>query len=323
MRRRDVIVALGSIGFGESRHAAAQNRVPRIDYFWLGSAGSDGETLRGFRAGLRDFGYVEGGNITVDRYYADGSETRLDQLAGAAIAAKPDIVVGFGSALLRRIAKLTRTIPIVGMSGDPVVAGLTESLAHPGGNYTGPTIQTGPDIVGKWLELLLEIVPGARRLAMLRNALNPLSATELENLRAYAERLGRGISFQEFALHAPGELGSLLDVIRPGKFDALVVDNDPLLNSKAAEIAAVELPGVGGTSEMAHAGLLLCYGTSILNSARRTGSYIDRILKGAKPGDLPIEQPTKFELVINLKTAKALGLAVPPSLLARADEVIE
>jgi putative tryptophan/tyrosine transport system substrate-binding protein len=323
VRRRDFIVALGTAWLGASRLAAAQSRVPRIAYFWVGSAGSDGETLKGFQAGLGDFGYEEGRNITVDYHYADGSEARVEELAAAAIAAKPDLIVGFGSGVLRPIAKLTHTIPIVGMISDPVVAGLTESLAHPGKNYTGPTIQTGPEIVGKWLDLLLEILPHAQRLAMLRNAVNPLSAMELENLRAYAGRLGRGISVDEFALHAPSELGSLLDTIRAGKFDALVVDNDAFLNTKAAEIASIELPGISGISEMADAGLLLCYGTSIFKSARRIGSYIDRILKGAKPGDLPIEQPTKFELVINLKTAKALGLTVPPLLLAQAEEVIE
>ena len=323
MRRREFIVTLGSTWLGAAQLAAAQSDVPRIAYFWLGAAGSDGDTLKGFRAGLSDFGYQEGRNITVDYHYADGSETRVDELAGAAIATHPDIIVGFGSALLPRIAKLTRTIPIVGMSGDPIVAGLTESLAHPGRNYTGPTIQTGPDLVGKWLGLLLEIVPGARRLAMLRNARNPLSASELENLRTSSERLDRGLSVEEFALHAPGQLPSLVDAIRKGRFDALVVDNDPFLNTKAAEIAAIQLPSVSGASQMADAGLLLCYGASIFSSARRTGSYIDRILKGAKPGDLPIEQPTKFELVINLKTAKALGRTIPPMLLAQADEVIE
>jgi putative tryptophan/tyrosine transport system substrate-binding protein len=171
--------------------------------------------------------------------------------------------------------------------------------------------------------LLLQIVPRARRIAFLRNAATLSSVGGAEALRQAAERLGHGITVDDFTIHGAAELAPTLDAIRAGKFDALVVDDEPFLLSKATEIAALGLPAVSGNREFVDAGLLLGYACSIPDVARHIGSYVDRILKGAKPGDLPIELPTKFELVINLKTAKRLGLTVPRLLMAQADKVIE
>lgn len=317
MRRRELGLALASALIGVPCLSEAQPKVPHIDVFWPGAAGTGGDTFKGLQAGLRDFGLEDGRNISIAYHYADGSEARLAELAAAAIAARPDVIVAF--AAVRPVAEQTRTIPIVVMTGDPVSLGLAQSLAHPGGNVTGPTVYVGFEIIGKWLELLLQIVPRARHIAFLRNAASSTAAAEA--LRQAADRFGTTVD--DFPIRGPTELTPTLDAIRAGKFDALVVDNEPFLESKATEIAAAGLPAVSGNREFVDAGLLLSYGSSIFDVARHIGSYVDRILKGAKPGDLPIERPTKFELVINLKTAKALGITVPPTLLDRADDVIE
>jgi putative tryptophan/tyrosine transport system substrate-binding protein len=322
MNRRNFAVALASAVLGVPRLAEAQIRVPHIVFLWLGAAGSGGEALKGFQAGLREFGYEEGRNLIVDYRYADGSEARLAELASAAVAAQPDLISTFGIAT-NVVAKLTRTIPIVSLTSDQVALGLAASLAHPGGNVTGMKVQVGPELAGKWLELMIEILPNARRIAFLRRASNTLSVIELSSMRAAADRLVNGLTIDEYVVREVSQLPSVLDAIGRDKPDALVVDNDVLLVSKAAEIAAVRLPAISGSRDFADAGLLLSYGASIFDVVRHLGSYIDRILKGAKPADLPIEQPTKFELVVNLKTAEALGLTIPRVILAQADEVIE
>jgi putative ABC transport system substrate-binding protein len=322
VRRRDLAIAFASAFLDVTRLAEAQSRVPHIVYFWFGTAGSDSETLKGFRAGLRDLGFEKGRNLIVDYRYADGSEARLAELAATAVAAQPDVIATFGYPLVA-VAKLTRAIPIVSLTGDPVGLGFAASLSGPGGNVTGMTVQVGPELAGKWLELLVEILPYARRIAMLRRASNPVSATELSWMRAAANRLVNGLTIDEYALREVTQLPSALEAIRQAKPDGLVVDNDVLLVSKAAEIAAVGLPAISGSRDFVDAGLLASYGASIFDITRRLAGYIDRILKDAKPADLPIEQPTKFELVINLKTAKTLGLTIPESMLDRADEVIE
>jgi len=325
MNRRHFNAALAGVLFGPARSAAAQNRVPQIVYLWLGPVGSDRATRSGLEAGLREIGYREGRGILVDYRYADGSETRLAELAAAAVAQRPDLIVAPGSVATGSLVKLTKTVPIVSVSGDPVGSGFVASLAHPGGNITGLTVQVGPELAEKWLELILEIVPGARRIALLVNAPNAVWPAELSRMRAAADRLSRPVAIDEYAIRAAADLPSAVARIVGAKPDALVVDNDPLLIAKSADIVARAgaLPTISGNREFAAAGGLLAYGASIFDIYRRAATYIDRILKGARPADLPVEQPTKFEMLINLKTAKALGLAVPQSLLARVDEVIE
>jgi putative ABC transport system substrate-binding protein len=323
--RRTFTLALGGTLVGSVRFVVAETKPPHLVYIWFGMAGSDGDTLKGFQVGLHEIGYREGRDILVDYRYADGNEKRLADLAAAAVAEQPDVIVTPGSAVTQSVAKLTATIPIVSVSGDPAGSGFIASLARPGGNITGLTIQVGPDLAGKWLELLVEIVPRARHIAFLRNALNLVAPAELVLMRAAAERQGGNFTIDDYPVRGTAELPSIFATMLRTKPDALIVDNDPLLVSKAADVVplAAGLPVISAGRDFAYAGGLLTYGASSFDVWRRAGSYIDRILKGAKPADLPVEQPTKFELVINLKTAKALGLSVPQSLLAGADEVIE
>jgi putative tryptophan/tyrosine transport system substrate-binding protein len=221
------------------------------------------------------------------------------------------------------LAKQTRTIPIVSLTSDQVALGLAASLAHPGGNVTGMKAQVGPELAGKWLELRVEILPHARHIAMLRRLSNQLSVAELSHMREAADHLANGITVDDCVIRDITELPSTLAAIRQAKPDGLVVDNDALLASKAPEIATVGLPAISGSRDFTDAGLLVGYGASIFDIVRHLASYIDRLLKGAKPGDLPIEQRTRFGLGINLKTAKALGLTIPEAMRDRADEVIE
>jgi putative tryptophan/tyrosine transport system substrate-binding protein len=323
MRRRDFGVAAVGALIGSARFTVAQSRMPHLVYLWLGPADSDSASRKGLQAGLRKLGYQEGRNIRVDYRYADGNEARLAELAGATVAEQPDIIVTSGTVVTRSVARQTTTIPIVSISGDPVGSGFVASLARPGGNITGLTVAVGPELAGKWLQLIVEIVPGARRIAVLRNALNPIGGTQLMLMRAAADQLGGNIAFDEYRISAATEIGTALDAIGRAKPDAVTVDNDPLLASKAAEIAAVKLPAISGSREFTDAGLLVTYGASIFDIYYRSASYIDRILKGDKPADLPVEQPVKFELVVNLKTAQALGLTIPPAILDLADQIIE
>jgi putative tryptophan/tyrosine transport system substrate-binding protein len=322
MRRREFVVAFAGAVAGAARLAAAQGRVPHVVVLWFGTAENGGETINGFQAGLRDFGYEDGRNIQVDYDYGNNNEARLAKLSAAAVAAQPDVIVAFGPGIYL-VGKLTRTIPIVTLTGDPVAQGFAASLARPGGNVTGMTVWTGPEIAEKWLQLLVEIVPQARRIGMLRRSDTPTSSDRLSHVREAAGHLAPGPSIDDYAIDNVVELPSLLARIKAAKPDGLIVDNDAYFVGKAAEIATVGLPTIGGQLEFAEAGFLATYGTRIFASTRHLVSYVDRILKGAKPGDLPIEQPTEFELVINMKTAKKLGLTVPPSLLVQADKVIE
>jgi putative tryptophan/tyrosine transport system substrate-binding protein len=322
MKRRDFGAAFAGALVCATRLARAQQRVPQIVVLWFGTENSGGETIKGFQAGLRDFGYEEGRNIHVDYDYGNNSEARLAEFSAAAVTAQPDLIVTF-AANLNLVGKLTRTIPIVSLTGDQVAMGFAASLARPGGNVTGMTVWTGPEIAEKWLQLLAEIVPQARRYGMLRRFDTPSSDTRLGHLRTAAGHLAPGLSVDDYPIRDVAELPSLLATIKAAELDGLIVDNDPYFLPKAAEIAAVGVPTIGGSRDFAEAGFLATYGTSIFAATRRLASYVDRVLKGAKPGDLPIERPTKFELVINLKTAKALGLTIPRTVLAQADEMIE
>ena len=325
MRRRLFLAASAVFLLDAAGRAGAQARVPHLAYFWRGAKGSDGDTLKGFKAGLHDFGYQEGQNIIVDYYYGDGSSTQLEQFAAAAIALRPDMVSTFGGGIAATLEKLTPTIPIVSVSGDPVILGLAKSLAQPRGNVTGMALWADPELPQKWLQLLTELLPGARRVAFLRTTQSPFGANSLKLIQEAAGHLAKGLAIDDYVVHDASELPATLQTIRHDKPDAILADDDVLLASKAAEIAGAGVPVISGLPERAAArdGWLLIYGPSIFDIVRRTGSYIDRILKGAKPGDLPIERPTRYYLTINLKAAKALGLTVPPLLLAQADEVIE
>jgi putative tryptophan/tyrosine transport system substrate-binding protein len=325
MRRRLFLAASAGLLFDIPGGAGAQRRVPHLAYFWRGAKGSDGATLRGFQAGLRDFGYREGQNIVVDYHYGNGGSTRFEQMAAATVALRPDVISTFGGGITSAVEKLTRTIPIVSVSGDPVSLGLAKSFAHPGGNVTGMALWAGPELPQKWLQLLIELIPAARRVAFLRTTQSPFGANNLKLVRDAAAHLANGLAVDDYLVRDAAGLAPTLQAIRHDKPDAILADDDVLLASKAAEIAGAGLPVISGLPEpdLAKDGWLLIYGASVFDIVRRTGSFIDRILKGAKPGDLPIERPTHYYLTINLKAAKALGLVVPQLLLAQADEVIQ
>ncbi len=217
-----------------TRLAVAQGRVPHIAYFWLGSAGSDGEILGGLRSGLHDLGYQEGRNLVIDGYYADGDPARLAELAAAAIAEHPDVFVTEGGIATATVAKLTQTIPIVSVNGDPVGLGFAASLAHPGGNITGLSIEASYELAGKWIELLREMIPNARRIAVLFGA-SPASRETgtITEMRAAAQHLGAGITIEQYSISDAAELPSTFATMLRTKPGALVVDNTPLLASIA------------------------------------------------------------------------------------------
>lgn len=326
MKRREFGAAFTAAFLWTTWLARAQKHVPHIVVLHIGVEGSDTEALKGIAAGLKELGYREGDNIVVDNRYAGGDPARLASLAAAAVAEHPDAIVAAGPIVMRAVAQLTKTIPIVGVTGNPVTQGFAASLAHPGGNITGLAIQVGPELAEKWLEILHELVPRARRIALLYQVYQAgsVSNAEIARIRDAASRVAGDFVFDEHRVRDTNEIPAALEATKRAKPDGLIVGNDPLfLGQPASEIAEAGIPAISGSREFADAGLLATYGASISDVFRRAVGYVDRILKGARPADLPIEQPTKFELVINLKTAKSLGLTVPPSLLAQADEGIE
>jgi putative tryptophan/tyrosine transport system substrate-binding protein len=312
MKRREFAVLLGGAAVARplAVHAQPRPTVPHIGYLWLGGADEEDSTKRGIRQGLRDLGYVEGRDIIVDYRYADGHEERLAALVGELVDAKVDVILSPGSVVTRAVKKATTTIPVVSTTGDPVGSGFIQSLGRPGGNITGLSLNGGPDIPEKYWELLHEIVPGASRIAVV-----------------WGNTQSLGITLLSHQVRSSLDLPTTFDAIATERSDAMIVDGDPLLVSNRRSIvefaAAHRLPVVYGLRDFVDAGGLIAYGSSIFKIWRRAASYVDKILKGAKPADLPVEQPTAFELVLNLKTAKALGLAIPQIILARADEVLE
>ena len=326
MKRRQFVVLFGGAAVARPLAVQAQPRaaIPHIGYLWLGAAGEEDSTKRGLRQGLQDLGYVEGRNIIVDYRYADGHEERLAALVGELIEARVDIILAPGSVVTRAVKQATASIPIVSTSGDPIGSGFIQSLGRPGGNITGLSINSGLDIAEKYLELLHEMVPDASRIATLSNTSNPQTLTA-PGVRKVAETLG--ITLLSHDVRSPSDLPKAFDAIATERSDAMIVEGDPLLVSHRRSIvefaAAHRLPAMYGLRDFVDAGGLIAYGASIFGIWRRVASYVDKILKGAKPADLPVEQPTEFELVLNLKTAKTIGLVMPQMILARADEVIE
>jgi putative ABC transport system substrate-binding protein len=324
MKRREFAVLLGGAAVARplAVHAQPRPTVPHIGYLWLGGADEEDSTKRGIRQGLRDLGYVEGRDIIVDYRYADGHEERLAALVGELVDAKVDVILSPGSVVTRAVKKATTTIPVVSTTGDPVGSGFIQSLGRPGGNITGLSLNGGPDIPEKYWELLHEIVPGASRIAVVWGNTQSLV---MPVMRKATE--GLGITLLSHQVRSSLDLPTIFDAIATERSDAMIVDGDPLLVSNRRSIvefaAAHRLPVVYGLRDFVDAGGLIAYGSSIFKIWRRAASYVDKILKGAKPADLPVEQPTAFELVLNLKTAKALGLAIPQIILARADEVLE
>ena len=301
-------------------------RIPRIGYLGNSSPSLEANLVEAFRHGLRERGYVENQNIVVEYRWAEGQYERFPALVADFVRLKVDVIVTAGTPGALAATQVTQTIPIVmAVAGDPVAAGLVASHARPGGNVTGST-SIAPDLEGKRLELLKAALPTLTRVAVLWNPANSVSAIIFKETQLAASALG--ITLQPVvAVRETDEFAAAFATIGQERPDALAVVADRFLLAHRRRIvdfaAQSRLPAMYPFREFADDGGLMAYAPSYTDLFRRTATFVDKILKGAKPGDLPVEQPSKFELVINLKTAKALGLTLPESLLTRADEVIE
>jgi putative tryptophan/tyrosine transport system substrate-binding protein len=278
-----------------------------------------------FLSALRELGWIEGKNVVFEGRYADNRLERLPALAEELVRLNVDVIVAIGTLAPLAAKRATSTIPIVmAAAGDPLGSGLVASLAQPGGNVTGMSLMA-PDLGGKRLELLKELLPRFARVAVLWNAANPYSANVFKETQVAGRVLG--VQVQSLEVRNPEDLDGAFEAARQQHPDALVSVEDPFTATYRKRITdfaiAARLPSLYGLREDANAGGLVSYGANLAELYRRAAGYVDKILKGAKPADLPVQQPTTFELVVNLKTARLLGLEIPPTLLARADEVIE
>ena len=320
-----VIVALIIVVAPLTAAAQPAQPIPRLGFLASASADVTKSVLAALQHGLRALGYVEGQNILIERRYAAGDFARLPDLAGELVRLHVDVIVTEGAPAAHAAQQRTTTIPIViGNAGDPVGMGLVASLARPGGNITGLS-QMSPELMGKRLELLKEMVPSASRVAVLFNPANPTSPLQVQEFQATAPALG--VTLLPFEAQAANEIDRAFTAMHQERVEALIVVGDPMFGthqSRVVELTAqARLPAIYNLRGFVDAGGLMSYGTHFEDLYRRAATYVDKILKGTKPADLPIEQPTKFALIINLKTAQALGIMMPPSLLLLADEVIQ
>jgi ABC-type uncharacterized transport system substrate-binding protein len=325
MRRRDFINFLGGAAATWPLAARAQQPARVYNIAMLGSARTNSRAYVAFSEAFRQLGWIEGKNVVLVYRSADNHVDRLPKLAVELVRLKVDVIVTAGTLASLAAKHATTTIPIVmAAAGDPLGSGLVANLAQPIGNVTGLSLMS-PDLGGKRLELLKELLPQISRVAVLWNSASPYPAHVFKETESAAQTLG--IEVQSLEVRGPDDFNNVFEAVRQNHPDALIAVEDPLTNSYLSQIAnfaaANKLPAIFGFREFVDAGGLMAYGANLADLFRRAAAYVDKILRGAKPAELPIQQPTKFELVINLKTAKALGLIIPPTLLARADEVIE
>ena len=325
MHRRAFLGTLGLIAVPFTAQAQPVARIARLGYLNLDLAASP-HMREAFLQGLRDLGYVEGRNLAIEYRDAKGKFERLPALAAELVQLKVDVIVATPTPPAVAAKKATRTVPIVMINaGDPVRLGLVASLAHPGGNVTGLSFGVGLAIVSKGLELLRETVPNARRVAVLSNPANPSHPPTMTEVTATARSLG--LRLQPLEARDPNDFERAFAAMASARAEALLVVPDALFvlhRARLADLAATNrLPTMHGLRENVDAGGLISYGPNAVANFRRAAFFVDRVLRGVKPADPPVEQPTKFELVVNLKAAKSLGLTIPPSLLQRADQVIE
>lgn len=314
------IILVGCVHLAQAQE---QMRTPRIGFIRPGSPPD--LYVEAFKESLRDLGYIEGQNIAIEYRWLEGKSARLPVVAAELVRLNVEVIVTQGEVMTRPVKQVTDTIPIVmATSGDPLGAGLIVSLGRPGGNVTGLS-SVSADISGKRLQLLKEAVPKVTRIAMLYNPTIRSAVLEIKGTHDAAPRLG--IKVQAVEMRSAGDLGPAFDALTRERADALLVQGDPFTTTHRKRIldlaAKRDLPVVSVFEDFANAGGLMSYGPNRLDMFRRAAVYVDKILKGAKPADLPVEQPTKFELVINLKTAQRLGLTIPPNVLARANRVIK
>jgi putative ABC transport system substrate-binding protein len=329
VRRREFIALVGGAATWPlvARAQQPQGAIThaRIGFLSGASPSTNHHFLDAFRQGLREHGYVDGQNITIEARWAEGQSERFPELVGELIRLKANVMLALSVPSALAAKTTTATIPIVFIASDPLGMGLVSSLARPGGNLTGMSLFLGEEFSGKWLELLRDAIPKVSQVAILLNPTSQPNVGYVKVLREAAQRLGVELRLQE--VRGPDQFDSAFVTIVSERAQALIVVPDPLTvlhRERIAELATTNrLPAMYGFREFVDAGGLMAYGVNIRSLCRRAAVYVDKILKGANPGDLPVEQPTQFEFVINLKTAKALGLTIPPTLLARADEVTE
>ena len=320
------VLALCSLLLAPCSVVAAQQptKIPRIGFLSATSPATISARTEAFRQGLRELGYLEGKNIAIEFRYAEGKVERLPELAAELVRLKVEAILTAGPTVTRPVKQATSTIPIVmTFDDDPVGSGFAASLARPGGNITGLST-LNPEIAGKQLELLKQVVPKLSRLAVLGPSTRPGTAQALKEIETVAASFA--IKHQHLDVRDAKDIESAFREASKGRAEAILVLQGPAINSKRTQIvelaAKSRLPGMYYSTEFVENGGLISYATNITDLSRRAATYVDKILKGAKPADLPIEQPTKFELAINLKTAKQIGLTIPPNVLARADRVI-
>jgi putative ABC transport system substrate-binding protein len=324
MRRREFITFLG-VAAVLPLAASAQSKIPRIGFMGNSTAALEANLVDAFREGLSELGYEEGRNIIIEYRWADGKYDKFAALVAELIAAKVDAIVTAGTPAAFAVKKATTTVPLVMVAvGDPVGTGLVPSLARPGGNLTGLS-SIAPDLEGKRLQLLREIVPALSHVAMFVNSLNLFHVSSMKQARAAAE--GMGIKLQLYDIRKTEDLDDAFTAIRNERPGALLVLADRVFLHNRERIADFtkeqRLPNVNAYKEIVEVGGLMSYGPSYEDMHKRAATYVDKILKGAKPADLPIEQPSKFTFIVNLKAAKALGVTVPSQLLGLTDQLIE
>ncbi len=317
MNRRAFIALIGGAAAGPLAARAQQGeRMRRIGLLLV----SGPEPLGPFREALADVGYVEGKNIQIEIRSAQGQDTRLPELAAELVRSRVDVIIAVQTPAAHAAKNATRDIPIIVMAGDPIATGLISNLARPGGNLTGLSA-TAAEAAAKSLELIAEIKPGARRVGVLGNADDPF-------IKPFFEQIQRGapsvrLEVREIIVRGSDELNGAFATIARERADAVIIQGSLSVKPTVDLALKYQLPSLSTQKSAVQAGILMSYSASFAERARVIANYVDEILKGAKPADLPVQQPTRYELAINLKTAKALGLEVPPTLLARADEVIE
>jgi putative ABC transport system substrate-binding protein len=328
MNRRDATLALLALSAAPlAAHGQPQDKIWRIGFLVPRRRPDsiDSDFLGAFPRGMRELGYVEGKNLVIEWRFADGESARLPALADELVRLKVDVMVSASSQAIGALQKASATIPIVmASSGDPIGSGFVKNLARPGGNITGLSNLTS-DIGSKQLELLLSVVPKLSRVAILVNPVNPSLSTFVALVRAQAQRVG--VTTLPVEARTVEEIENAFSVMTQGNAGAVIVAADSLLIQQYRQIAELaaknRLPSTSSLREYAAAGGLMSYGPDLADQLRRAATYVDKIFKGAKPGDLPVEQSDKFELLVNRKTARALGVTIPPSVLLRADNVIE
>ena len=326
MRRRHFLVVLAGAlsAWPTSGKAQSSSKIPIIGYLGASTPIAARERTAAFVQRLQELGWVEGGTVTIDYRWAGGGTARLAEIAAEFVRLKVDVIVTSGAAPVAAVKEATSTIPIVfAVASDPVGTGLVATLSRPGGNVTGLSYE-GPDLAGKRVELLHEVVPGVHRLVVMANTGAEGAMKEMREVQLVAGKYG--LEVEPLEIQRAEDIAA--DIARlKGQAAALYICADPLVNAQRTQIILTArdagLPTIFGERENVDEGALISYGPDIPDLYRRAAEHVDKILRGAEPGDIPVEQPTKFDLIINLKTAKALGIAIPQSVLAGADEVIE